>query len=261
MSTPQRIACSAVAYHNTRPFLHGLQRSPLRARLDLQLDIPSEGAAKLRDGRVRLGLVPVAVLEHVPGARIVADWCIGCDGPVQTVALYGQVPVERMRRIHLDYHSMTSVRLLDVLLRDHWGLSPERVPTRPGYRMRLSDGLGPDEGALVIGDRAIGLERRFGYVYDLGEVWKAHTGLPFAFAVWAATTELDADFRAAFNAALADGVSRIDAVVAGHPEPLPEGFDLGTYLRERIDYPFDAAKRHALSLFLERIGHRPVPVA
>ena len=80
MSPPDRIACSAVAYHNTRPFLHGLQRSPLRERLDLQLDIPSEGAAKLRDGRVRLGLVPVAVLEHVPGARIESSLLTAIDG-------------------------------------------------------------------------------------------------------------------------------------------------------------------------------------
>ncbi len=252
---PSHWRATAVAYHNTRPFLYGLQHSPLGERLDLSLDIPSEGGRKLRAGAVDLGLVPVAVLRELPDARIMADWCIGCDGAVDTVALYSNKPIERLRRIRLDYHSMTSVELLRLLLREYWQLTPELVPAQPGYRMRLSDGLAPGEGALVIGDRTIGLAQRFAHTYDLGAAWKAHTGLPFVFAAWVCTVDLPEDFLKAFGRALAYGVAHIDAVVEAYPEAMPAGFDLRHYLSQRISYPLDGAKREALHRFLKGVGH------
>lgn len=246
---------TAVAYHNTRPFLYGLQQRGMADRLDLSLDIPSEGGRKLREGHVELGLVPVAVLRDLPNARIIADWCIGCDGAVDTVAVYSNLPLEALQRIRLDYHSMTSVQLLRLLLREHWHCSPELVPAKPGYRMRLSDGLEHAEGALVIGDRTIGLSQRFAYTYDLGAAWKAHTGLPFVFAAWATTAALPSEFTEAFNRALAFGVEHIDAVVEEYPEQLPKGFDLKGYLQDRISYRLDAPKRQALQRYLAGIGH------
>jgi chorismate dehydratase len=250
-----------VAYHNTRPFLYGLEHSSLRDRLDLSLHIPSEGGKMLLDGAVDLGLVPVAVLRHLPDVHIIADWCIGCDGPVDTVALYGNVPVEQMERIRLDYHSMTSVELLRLLLREHWDCRPELTAAKPGYRMRLSQGLGEREGALVIGDRTIGLAQRFAYTYDLGAAWKAHTGLPFVFAAWVSSLSLPTAFLRRFNQALAYGVQHIDEVVEAYPESLPKGFDLRHYLSQRISYPLDEAKREGLSRFLKGIGHPAIRYA
>jgi chorismate dehydratase len=48
------------------------------------------------------------------------------------------------------------------------------------------------DAALFIGD--VALRRPLDaapYAFDLGEVWKQWTGLPFAFAVWQARTDLD----------------------------------------------------------------------
>ena len=47
---------------------------------------------------------------------------------------------------------------------------------------------------LVIGDAALTLAARGTYAhrYDLGTEWKAWTGLPFVFAVWAARRSADA---------------------------------------------------------------------
>ncbi|MFT7589211.1 MAG: chorismate dehydratase, partial [Limisphaerales bacterium] len=112
-----KIGLTAVSYHNTRPFLLGLQNHPISDQLDIQLDIPSAGGRKLASGVVSLGLVPVAVLNQLPNSRIITDWCIGADGPVKTVCLYGHQPIEKMDRIMLDYHSMTSVQLCKILVK------------------------------------------------------------------------------------------------------------------------------------------------
>jgi len=254
-----KIKLSAVSYHNTRPFLFGLRRSTLAQKLDIQLDIPSEGARKLRQGEVSLALVPVGVLHSVPQARIIADWGIGCDGPVRTVCLYAEKPLEALQQIWMDYHSVTSVRLLTLLLRDYWKLNPELVPASPGFR----DKIGGTTGGLVIGDRAIGLEHKFKYVYDLGQAWKDWTGLPFVFAVWASTETLDPAFAQAFQLALADGVAHLPEVAALTEAQNPDfaarnsGFGLLDYFQHNISYNMDAAKREGLGRFLEKIGHRP----
>ncbi|MBI1193005.1 MAG: ABC transporter substrate-binding protein [Bacteroidetes bacterium] len=250
---------SAVAYHNTRPFLFGLKRSPLAQQLDIQLDIPSEGARKLRAGEVSLALVPVGVLHNVPQARIIADWGIGCDGPVRTVCLYAEKPLEELQQIWMDYHSVTSVRLLTLLLRDYWKVSPERMPALPGFRGKI----GGTTGGLVIGDRAIGLEHKFEYVYDLGQAWKDWTGLPFVFAVWASTKTLDPAFAQAFQRALADGIAHLPEVAAQAEMQDPglktqvAGFSLLDYYQHNISYNMDEAKREGLGRFLQLIGNRP----
>jgi chorismate dehydratase len=253
------INLSAVAYHNTRPFLYGLARSPLAQQLNIQLDIPSEGARKLCLGEVSLALVPVGVLHSVPEARIVADWGIGCNGPVRTVCLYGERPLDEWQQVWLDYHSVTSVRLLTLLLREYWKLGPELLPATPGFRNRISGST----GGLVIGDRAIGLEHKFPYVYDLGQAWKDWTGLPFVFAVWASTQPLDPLFAEAFQQALADGVAHLPEVAALASadnldlDARQASFSLLDYYQHNISYELDAAKREGLRLFLEKIGHRP----
>ncbi len=159
------IKITAVSYLNTKPLLYGLLKSDLAADIELQLDIPSVCAQKLLSGQADLGLVPVAVLPELISPRIVSDYCIGADGTVRTVCIFSERPLEQVERLYLDFHSRTSVELTKILLAEYWMLSPELVPAQEGYEALIS---GTTAG-LVIGDRAIGLEQKFSYVYDLGE--------------------------------------------------------------------------------------------
>jgi len=117
--------------------------------------------------------------------RAVPGVAIASRGPVHSVILVGQVPWEEMRHIALDGASRTSAALLPLLSKER-GLSPtfEEVDHEATWQA-----VAGDTGALVIGDAAFGAHERFPYVYDLGAEWKAWTGLPFVFAVWAARRE------------------------------------------------------------------------
>jgi len=245
----KKIQVVAVSYLNTKPLLYGLLRSPLAAQIELQLQIPSECARRLQTGEADLGLVPVAVIPQLKSPHIVSDFCIGTNGAVRTVCIFSEVPLSEVRRLYLDYHSRTSVELVKILLRDHWRLSPELLPAQPGFEQDIHG----DTAALIIGDRAIGMEERFPYIYDLGEAWLAHTGLPFVFAAWVSNSPQSEQFVHAFNAALQDGLRQIPELMFLLPAPAP-GFDLHAYFTENISYDLDAPKRKALGLFLQEIG-------
>lgn len=245
----KKIKIVAVSYLNTKPLLYGLLKSPLAAQIDLQLNIPSECARKLKNGEADLGLIPVAGIPELDSPRIVSNFCIGAQGTVRTVCIFSERPLEEVKRIYLDYHSRTSVALTKILLRDYWHLSPELLPAQPGFE----EEIGGKTAGLIIGDRAIGMEARFPYIYDLGEAWMEHTGLPFVFAAWVSNKRMDADFLRQFNEALENGVRQIPELMYLLPSPAP-GFDLQAYFTENIRYELDEPKRLALEMFLKEIS-------
>ena len=175
-----KIKVGIVNYLNTRPLLYGIDRSPVKDRIELDGDYPANLAKKLLSGEIDLGLVPVAVLPALKEYHIITDYCIGCDGPVASVCIFSDVPLEEATEVLMDYQSRTSVALANVLLREYWKLDVPRVDTRDDYRDRIK---GRTAG-LVIGDRALEQRRISPFIYDLGDAWKKHTGLPFVFAAW-----------------------------------------------------------------------------
>ncbi len=239
----------AVSYLNTKPLLYGLLRSELASQIDLELQIPSECARRLKTGEADLGLVPVAIIPELSAPQIVSDYCIGTKGAVRTVCIFSEKPLEEVERIYLDYHSRTSVELIKILLRDHWRLTPQLAPAHPGFEQEI----GGTTAGLVIGDRAIEMEARFPHIYDLGEAWMTHTGLPFVFAAWVSNGPLPERFLRSFNKALEAGLRLIPELMYLLPSPAP-GFDLHAYFTENISYELDASKRRAMGMFLEDIG-------
>ncbi len=243
------IKVTAVSYLNTKPLLYGIIKSGLEKEIDLQLDIPADCAKKLANGDVDMGLVPVAVIPEIADPHIISNYCIGTVGTVKTVCVFSQCPIEKMTHLYLDYHSRTSVELVQVLLQEHWNLSPELIHATPGFEEKING----TTGALIIGDRAIGMEKKYPFVYDLGEAWLAYSGLPFVFAAWVSNKPLDQGFIKKFNAALKLGVEDIPNLMFILPTPV-QGFDLQKYFTENISYELDEAKRKGLDLFLKLMG-------
>ena len=240
------IKAVAVSYLNTKPLLYGIIKSGLEKEMDLQLEIPSECARKLANGEVDMGLVPVAVIPELDNAHIISDYCIGAVGAVKTVCIFSQCPIEEMTHLYLDYHSRTSVQLAQVLLREHWKLSPKLIAATPGFESKITG----TTGAVIIGDRAIGMEEKCNFVYDLGEIWMAFSGLPFVFAAWVSNRPMEEGFIIKFNEAMKMGVADIPNLMYLLPTPVA-GFDLEKYFTENISYELDLKKKMGLDLFLK----------
>ena len=245
----RKLKVTAVSYLNTKPLLYGLLQSPIAQQIELKLDIPSICAKRLKEGDADLGLVPVAIIPELDAPHLISDYCIGTVGAVKTVALYSERPLEEVEELYLDHHSRTSVELTKLLLRDHWKVNPQLIPASDGY----ISALGGNRAGLVIGDRTIGLEARFPYVYDLGEAWLQHTGLPFVFAAWVSNRPLEPEFVGTFNKAMQQGIAHIPELMYLLPSPHPS-FDLEEYFTRYISYELDGEKRKALARFLEAVG-------
>lgn len=244
-----KLNVTAVSYLNTKPFLYGIFQHKLDSRINLTLDIPSECARKLASGEADLGLVPVAVLPQLSSPHLVSDFCIGTVGAVKTVCIFSHKPIDQITHLYLDYHSRTSVELAQVLLREHWKVRPDLIPAQPGFEQEISG----SKAALIIGDRTIGLEQRYPYVYDLGQAWMDFTGLPFVFAAWVSNRPLDPGFIEEFNEALQAGIDLVPKLIYLIPPPHPD-FDLEAYYTRYISYPLDEEKRKGLALFLHYLA-------
>lgn len=236
-----KIKISAVAYTNTKAFIYGIEHSDVINQIDLSLDIPSDCAGKVIDGTVDLGLIPVAAIPHVPNAQIIANYCIGSVGAVNSVFIFSNVPAQQIKTIKLDSHSRTSNNLAKVLLKFHF--KQEVTYT--------TDAEAVTDAIVLIGDRTFGKKGDYAYVYDMGEEWMNFTGLPFVYAAWVANKELPNAFIKDFNAALKMGLAERAAVLKTLPaNPV---FDLEDYLMNKLDFELTDKKREALALFLSYI--------
>lgn len=235
---------TAVSYLNTKPFIYGLFRSDLAEMIDLSLDIPSVCAQKLLTGEADIALAPVAIIPQLPEAYLISDYCIGATGAVKTVSVFSQVPLNQIKKLYLDFHSRTSVALVQILCQKYWNISPEFIPASDGFE----DLIGGETAGLIIGDRAIGREKQFKYTYDLGEAWTSWTGLPFVFAAWISTKPLHPEITKRFNAALKIGLDHLPELLKILPG-IPN-FDIEKYFSENISYELDEAKWLGLNRFL-----------
>jgi len=233
-----KIKISAVAYTNTKAFIYGLQHSDIINKIDLSLDIPSDCAAKVINGQADIGLMPVAAIPLVPNGHIVADYCIGSDGAVNSVFIFSNVPVEEIKTLRLDSHSRTSNNLAKVLLRFYWKKEVE-FTINPTAK---TDAL------VLIGDRTFGKKDDYAFAYDMGQEWKNFTGLPFMYAAWVANKEISKEFKDEFNAALKFGLAHRDEVLLDLPKA--ENFDLADYLHHKLQFEVTADREKALKMFL-----------
>ena len=106
--------------------------------------------------------------------RILPDLSISADGPVRSIYLFSKKPLHELHgaTINLTAFSFTSVHLIQFILQD--------------YDITYVKDETEHTGELLIADDAIRrfYENKDPYVYDLSELWKQKTGLPFVFALW-----------------------------------------------------------------------------
>ncbi|PIE68488.1 MAG: solute-binding protein [Deltaproteobacteria bacterium] len=164
-------------------------------------------------------------LIHAKQYQILPGLSISSDGPVQSVLLVSPVDLNDLpdflachgNQIHVTGASATSVGLLKILWHLAWRFAePQWQVVEPG------EGLSKGLPFLEIGDRALALHAappQGWHCIDLGQVWKAWTGLPFVFALWIVRNDLDPDQQVMLRI-LADRLYRIKKAVPDNLERL-----------------------------------------
>jgi chorismate dehydratase len=231
------VRLGAVSYLNTRPLVEGLDARPDVA---LRFDVPARCADLVAAGEVDLGLVPIIEYARRDDYAVVPDVSIASLAAVDSVALFTRQPIARVRSIALDVSSRTSAGLTRLLCARHWGIRPAFVEAAPDIRAMLATA----DAALLIGDPALFLDPASvdAEKIDLGLAWRAMTGLPFVWAVWAGRHDAasPAVCRLLYETRLR-GVAAIDAIARRErPDDPAAEARVARYLRESITYGLDA---------------------
>jgi len=210
-----------IGYINCAPVYGAIDREIVRAPGELVTGTPAELNDLLVAGELDVSVISaVEYARHACDLVLLPDIAISCDGPVRSVALFSRRTVDQLdeRTVLLSASSRTSVALLELLCREVWKVQPKFAEARAEAQDLETLAALPHEAVLVIGDAALTLAAHGTYPhrYDLGAEWKAWTGLPFVFAVWAARRSVDpGSVRRGHEALLASrawGLAHLDAL-------------------------------------------------
>lgn len=174
-----------VNYINCLPVFYALEQEHVPLPAKIVAEHPSVLNALFQQGDLEVTAVSsLAYGMFMQDALVLPGLSISSRGPVGSVLLASRVPIENLSgcSLSLTPYSATSVVLLRILLEKFYEVKPNFV-TRPS-------GSDPDweqpEAVLTIGDEALRIswEKRYPYIYDLGEQWHKFTGKPMVFALW-----------------------------------------------------------------------------
>jgi len=243
---------SIVSYINSYPFVYGLNHYKSDFDLDIILCPPSQSGRMALKKEVDFALIPVAALPLVKdNYDVIPLYCIGAESSVATVLLLSNTEISNVKKIFLDDHSLTSVKLVKLLAAQHWQIKPEYCSLTISDTLCLNEG----EAFLAIGDKCFDLKEKYKCCYDLFDEWNKFKGLPFVFAVWITLKDTDASKTDKLNAALLYGVSnKMASLLEYLPSDKKENINFYfEYLSKNINHNFDKDKERALTLFLDLI--------
>jgi chorismate dehydratase len=254
------------------PLYWGLARTTALLDVDLMADTPDHLARRLLAGDLDIAAVPaVTYLRHSQTLLALPGIAAGSDGPMMSAVLVCDADLGELhgRTVALAGAGPTSRRLARLLLEQRYGVAARYVP---GASSSVGSGHHGVDAAVLFGntalDAVVARQRRADgpRVHDLAGLWRAWTGLPFVFAVWAVRREFAwqrpeavavahggllaaRDLARAENAELAARIARW--------EPFEEK-TLAHYFGRALDYSFGPRHLAGLAEFARRTGH-PAP--
>jgi chorismate dehydratase len=182
----ERLRLGKISYLNVLPIYYPLESGIISHPFALTSGTPAHLNRLMAQGELELSVVSSIEYARYPERYLILpDLSISCRGPVQSVLLLSQMPVDQLsgQTILVSSHSHTSVALLRILLTMQLGL--EVTFSHGSCTEALDRGESP-AAMLTIGDEALRLREHslYPYRWDLGEAWLTWTGLPFVFALW-----------------------------------------------------------------------------
>ncbi len=255
----KRLRISAISYLNTAPLMWDFEHedaSSSKGRFDISYTLPSQCAARLREGSADIGIIPSAAYAGIADLAILPGVAIASRRAVRSILLVSKVPLEKIQSVALDTSSMTSVALTKVLFDKWWGGGRTFVSMTPDVEQMLKT----HDAGLVIGDPALRIDRSRYVTFDLAEEWIRLTGKPFVFAFWAVRqaalkdAPLDLDLAAMFQESRDHGLlpKNLDHIARDWAPRVGLNEDeVKSYLTRNIHYSLDHDCLDGMQLFYE----------
>ena len=210
---------------------------------------PATCARMLHEDEADLGLIPIAELIQ-RGGYTALDYGIASNGPVKSVVLVAECPLDQIERVAVDGSSHASASLLRLMFHERG------VRNLPFHRFSPDETAGAVSGrtaGLIIGDRAFSVRGKFPVEIDLASWWRELTGLPFLFAVWAGKKERIGSRVAELAESFNFGVSQRAVFASEWAEQRGWDRDVAIdYVNENILYRIDDEIRAGAEEFARR---------
>jgi chorismate dehydratase len=227
------------------------QESPLEF-LEVKTLVPSALSHAARRGDIDFAPVPLVTCFELEDRFVpLGDFCIATKDKARSILLFSKRPLGGLdgARVGLTGESSTSVRLLSVLFAHYLHIQPAKyVSTQDS-----------NDAFILIGDAA--LRNREGFpsyhhIYDLGEIWHKHTGLPFVFAVWIVRRSIDektvAYLASMIERSLEIGLARLDEIARERQDLGMDAQEVREYL-EGFNYRLGEKEKEAIALFRKHV--------
>lgn len=262
-----------VKYINTAPIHEVWKETINNPEWQLVEGHPAALNRQLAAGEIDLGFVSSLEYAQRPQQyQVLADLSISANGPVGSVFLFSQIPVEQLnnRTVLLSAESKTSSCLVRVILERFYQISP-------AYHAQqlAAESFADFAGIMAIGDDALRLKHSgfFPYCLDLGECWQRATELPFVFALCvvrerylAKNPSQVAAIREALIACRDIGLNQLDSICDRVAAKIPMSKNACIAYLHGIEYDLDPKKLKALELFfttlqdLGALSKEPIPI-
>lgn len=245
-----KLRVGIVAFLNSRPLAWGFLEGRYRDLFEASLYPPAEVARRLAAGELDIGLIPAIEVQRIPDLSVLPGLCVAATHEVRSVLLVLKKPLAEVREVALDENSRTSAALVKILFADRWGLAPTYREARP----RVEEMLEVADAALVIGDPALSVDRERYQILDLAAEWRALTGLPAVFALWAVRPGVELpDLALYFEDSLRRGLEAMPELVASAAKELDLPRDeVERYLTEYLSYSLGPDELAALDAYYRR---------
>lgn len=253
-----------VSYINVAPIYESWKASVHRNDWQVIEAPPAVLNRKLASGEVDLGFVSSYEYGTRPDRyRILSGLSISANGPVGSVFLFSHLPMDQLdnARVLLSAQSETSVSLVKIILEEYYKVHPQ-YETGDVLSAKHRD----FQAVLAIGDDALRLVDSSVYLYqfDLGDIWKRETGLPFVFSVcavreefWAEHPEILAEIHRELLRCRDEGKgANLRSICAMTAPRIPMTEKRCFEYLSAIEYDLGSQKRKALEIFFEHLIRR-----
>ncbi|MBA4348448.1 MAG: futalosine synthase [Thermodesulfovibrio sp.] len=255
-----KLRIGRIPYANLFPIFYTLETEFDCSSYEFAEGVPSKLNRMLNNGEVDLS--PSSSIEYLRNPslyRYIDGISISSRGPVGSIFLFSTKPIADLNdcTVYVSSQSATSIGLLHVILNKFYGLNCSL------QSLNKPEDSGK-ETFLLIGDDAIRLgsqkpQQKGKLIYDLGEIWYKHTGLPFVFALWIVRRELygEKDYRhGLFNKFTKDLSRAKDIALRNLPEiakhsPMKRFMSEGDIISywNKLDYELSDEHKKGLELF------------
>jgi chorismate dehydratase len=252
-----KLKIGKISYANVWPLFYMLERYADCSSYEFVEGVPSALNQMLRQGFIDIS--PSSSIEYLknPGLYdIIENHSIDSNGPVESVLLFSKKPLEELEgeTILMTSQSETSIALLQIICRKFYTLSCRYLQTAEP----IGKAIKSHTAYLLIGDDALTQAAKWPdmHIYDLGQLWTEHTGLPFTYALWLLRQESRRKKESLVNRFVSDlgeaqrlALADLEGIAAVSPfRTILSETQLVDYWRG-ISYTFSTAHKKGFDLF------------